>query len=204
MLPSRSCLPTTTQSSLACTAMRTSPSAGCRQGRVEGRVGILTSAPHPLHSVPAGACALLAGHAGRMRTAGTAPLIAMPSCLLPLPSCLALQVQDAVQLIVDTAPRSGGGNGGQTREEVVDAMCEDLLAKVSTANCSADCWRGDLLAQGGPARADAPWSLHHCCRRGLWQSSSGALLHSPACSDHTHSPSRRCRPSLKARPPRSF
>ena len=35
-----------------------------------------------------------------------------------------------MQLIVDTAPKSGGGGGGQTREEVVDAMCQELMTKV--------------------------------------------------------------------------
>ncbi|PSC73956.1 flagellar outer dynein arm heavy chain gamma [Micractinium conductrix] len=41
-----------------------------------------------------------------------------------------LQVQDAVELIINTAPRAGGGSSGQTREEVVDSMAEELLGKM--------------------------------------------------------------------------
>jgi hypothetical protein len=40
------------------------------------------------------------------------------------------QVQDSLQLILDTQPKSGGGGGGLAREEVVDGVCEELLGKV--------------------------------------------------------------------------
>ncbi len=58
------------------------------------------------------------------------------------------QVQDAVQLIIDTVPRSGGGGSGQTREEVVDAMCEDLLAKVGSARILSS-WLWGKQGAGG-------------------------------------------------------
>ena len=50
-----------------------------------------------------------------------------------------LQVQAAVQVILETQPQGGlgGGNGGV--EETVDHLCEDLLSKVgpsSTAHSS--------------------------------------------------------------------
>jgi hypothetical protein len=41
-----------------------------------------------------------------------------------------LQVQDAVQLVLDTRPKAGGTAGGQPREQVVDGVCEELLGKV--------------------------------------------------------------------------
>ncbi|KAI3432720.1 hypothetical protein D9Q98_004263 [Chlorella vulgaris] len=41
-----------------------------------------------------------------------------------------LQVQDGLQLILDTQPKSGGGGGGLAREEVVDGVCEELLGKM--------------------------------------------------------------------------
>ena len=42
-----------------------------------------------------------------------------------------LQVQAAVQIIMDTQPKGTGGGGGLSREEIVDRICEDLLSKVS-------------------------------------------------------------------------
>lgn len=43
-----------------------------------------------------------------------------------------LQVQAAVQIIMDTQPKGAGGGGGLSREEIVDRICEDLLSKVGT------------------------------------------------------------------------
>lgn len=48
------------------------------------------------------------------------------------------QVRDAVSTILDTMPKGSGGGGGLSREEQVDRLCEDLLAKVG---CQA---RGEL------------------------------------------------------------
>lgn len=45
-----------------------------------------------------------------------------------------LQVQAAVQLILETRPQGGSGGGGQSKEDVVDRLCKDLLAKVSYAD----------------------------------------------------------------------
>ena len=42
-----------------------------------------------------------------------------------------LQVQAAVQIIMDTQPKGAGGGGGLSREEIVDRICEDLLSKVN-------------------------------------------------------------------------
>lgn len=44
-----------------------------------------------------------------------------------------LQVQAAVQIIMDTQPKGAGGGGGLSREEIVDRICEDLLSKVRAA-----------------------------------------------------------------------
>ena len=44
-----------------------------------------------------------------------------------------LQVQSAVQIIMDTQPKGAGGGGGLSREEIVDRICEDLLSKVSSS-----------------------------------------------------------------------
>ena len=40
-----------------------------------------------------------------------------------------LQVQEGVSTILDTMPKGGGGGGGLSREDIVDKICEDLLAK---------------------------------------------------------------------------
>ncbi len=42
----------------------------------------------------------------------------------------ALQVQEGISTILDTMPKGAGGGGGLSREEIVDRICEDLLAKV--------------------------------------------------------------------------
>lgn len=41
-----------------------------------------------------------------------------------------LNVTEAVSTIMETMPKSGGAAGGLSREEVVDKLCEELLAKV--------------------------------------------------------------------------
>ena len=46
-----------------------------------------------------------------------------------------LQVQDGVQLILDTRPAGGAAAGGISREELVDKICEELLAKVGLKDC---------------------------------------------------------------------
>ena len=48
----------------------------------------------------------------------------------PPTPCAVPQVQDGIQLILDTQPKAGAAGGGGSREEVVDALCEELLAKV--------------------------------------------------------------------------
>jgi dynein heavy chain len=44
-----------------------------------------------------------------------------------------LAVADLVETVISTMPKSGGGGGGQTPEEIVDKICEDLLGKVPEA-----------------------------------------------------------------------
>ena len=41
-----------------------------------------------------------------------------------------LAVSQMVSTIVDTMPKSGGGGGGKSPEEIVNAICADLLSKV--------------------------------------------------------------------------
>ena len=41
-----------------------------------------------------------------------------------------LNVSQAVATIMETMPKTGGGGGGLSREEVVDKLCEELLSKV--------------------------------------------------------------------------
>ena len=52
---------------------------------------------------------------------------------------------------MDTLPKQGGGGGGQTREEAVDALCGELLGKVGRAGGSGRksegvhrCWEGGV------------------------------------------------------------
>jgi hypothetical protein len=60
-----------------------------------------------------------------------------------------MQVQDAVQLILDTQPQGGVLAGGQSREEVVDSICEDLLSKIPSL-FEGWCWDAkSLLAHSG-------------------------------------------------------
>lgn len=146
--PSRSCPPTTTPSCLACTATQTSPSAGCRQGAGRCPASAGKSACPALtpcvsrRPLPAGCTNLRPVRPPAALWAALLPLPSQPSLLMPSrqpshPLTVRLQVQDAMQLVIDTAPRSGGGGTGQTREEVVDSMCEDLLAKVGAAKSAA-------------------------------------------------------------------
>jgi len=44
-----------------------------------------------------------------------------------------LQVTQGLQTIMETMPKSGGGSGGLSREEVVDKTAEELIAKVPKA-----------------------------------------------------------------------
>lgn len=44
-----------------------------------------------------------------------------------------MQVQDAVMTILDTMPKGGGGGGTMSREDIVDKICEELLAKCPPA-----------------------------------------------------------------------
>lgn len=44
-----------------------------------------------------------------------------------------LQVQEAILTILDTMPKGGGGGGSLSREDVVDKICEELLAKCPPA-----------------------------------------------------------------------
>ena len=44
-----------------------------------------------------------------------------------------LAVADLVDTVISTMPKSGGGSGGQSPEEIVDKICEDLLKKVPQA-----------------------------------------------------------------------
>ena len=64
-----------------------------------------------------------------------------------------LQVQAAVQIIMDTRPKGGGSGGGLSREEVVDRICEDLLSKVAAASV----WQTTSVDFWGP-----------CVDGGLW------------------------------------
>lgn len=41
-----------------------------------------------------------------------------------------MQVQDAIQLILDSRPKGASGGGGGSPEEEVDRICEDLLEKI--------------------------------------------------------------------------
>lgn len=56
-----------------------------------------------------------------------------------------LQVQAAVQLILDTRPAGVAAVGGLSKEEIVDKICEDLLSKVLP---SSPVWR-QCSPQGG-------------------------------------------------------
>lgn len=51
-----------------------------------------------------------------------------------------LQAQAGVQLILDTQPAGAKSEGGASKEDVVDKICEDLLAKVSLCRSPILAW----------------------------------------------------------------
>lgn len=59
---------------------------------------------------------------------------------------------EGVQLITDTMPKQGGHGGSQTREEVVDAICCDLVAKVRLG-CGEIGWGAAVCGRYG----DVDW-----------------------------------------------
>ena len=69
----------------------------------------------------------------------------------------ALQVQDGIMTILDTMPKGGGGGGGLSREEIVDKICEDLLAKVPPLFDKEDTKEKLKKLPGGPT---APLTVH--------------------------------------------
>jgi hypothetical protein len=47
--------------------------------------------------------------------------------------------------ILDTMPKGAGGSGGQSREEIVDHIAQDVLSKVGVAVCACvGGWFGGL------------------------------------------------------------
>ena len=74
-----------------------------------------------------------------------------------LPVVVGVQVREGLSTILDTMPKGGGGGGGLSREQLVDHIAEDLLAKV----------RMQRLQQGR-AHEDC---AHMCCQ-----------LHTAACA----------------------
>jgi len=68
-----------------------------------------------------------------------------------------LQVDDAVDTITATMPKSGGGGGGLSPEEVVDKTAEDLLSKVPPPFEVEDTKQKLLKLPGGPTQ---PLTVH--------------------------------------------
>jgi len=63
-----------------------------------------------------------------------------------------LQVTQALQTILETMPKTGGGAGGMTREEVVDKTAEELIAKVPTPFHKEESMDKLKKLPGGPAQ----------------------------------------------------
>ena len=51
-------------------------------------------------------------------------------CCAPVPCLPSLQVQEGVDVILATMPKNSAAAGGLSREEEVDALCAELLAKM--------------------------------------------------------------------------
>jgi dynein heavy chain len=68
-----------------------------------------------------------------------------------------LAVADLVETVISTMPKSGGGGGGQTPEEIVDKICEDLLGKVPEAFVSEITKDALRKLPGGPTQ---PLTVH--------------------------------------------
>jgi dynein heavy chain len=68
-----------------------------------------------------------------------------------------LQVREAVSTILDTMPKGGGGGGGLSREEAVNRLCEDLLAKVPPPFDNEDVRDKLKRLPGGPTQ---PLTVH--------------------------------------------
>jgi dynein heavy chain len=68
-----------------------------------------------------------------------------------------LQVSDGIITITETMPKTSGGGGGATREEVVDKLAEDLLSKVPTNFGKEDTMEKLKKLPGGPTQ---PLTVH--------------------------------------------
>jgi len=68
-----------------------------------------------------------------------------------------LQVQEGISTILDTMPKGGGGGGGLSREEIVDKICEDLLAKAPPLFDKEETKEKLKRLPGGPT---APLTVH--------------------------------------------
>ena len=71
-------------------------------------------------------------------------------------------MQAGVQLILDTRPAGAAAAGGASKEEVVDKICEDLLARVSGASVTK------ILYSMTDARA-------HTKQQKIWMFTSASL-----------------------------
>ena len=69
------------------------------------------------------------------------------AAVMPPKTCVAImQVQTGIQIIMDTQPKGGAAAGGTSREEAVDRIAEDLLAKARLPHAAmllldTCCWR---------------------------------------------------------------
>ncbi|CAL8466541.1 g6077 [Coccomyxa elongata] len=68
-----------------------------------------------------------------------------------------LQVQAAVQLVLETRPQGGTAGGGSSREEVVDKLCEELLSKAPPLFEKEDVREKLRKLPGGPSQ---PLTVH--------------------------------------------
>ena len=68
-----------------------------------------------------------------------------------------LQVQDALDIIADTQPRGGGGEGGTSRDGGIDRTCKDLQSKLPAPFDAESVKEGLKKLQGG---ASAPLNIH--------------------------------------------
>ena len=79
---------------------------------------------------------------------------------------IVMQVQTGIQIIMDTQPKGGAAAGGTSREEAVDRIAEDLLAKARLLTLPCCAWH---------VLVEEPSAFGHCMdiRRG----GGASLLH---------------------------
>ena len=109
-------------------------------------------------------------------------------------------MQAAVQVVLDTRPQGGPAGGGLSREEAVDAICEELLSKVGAWGCRG-VRPGCALCNRGRALVKSRFTGAPCWAERLRTAapSLAGCSHHTGCRYQAQVLARRCRGCLSGR-----